>query len=155
MAVSLAKLSICQRKTPDLFSMGTVRPSGVERCMSSGVPVYEHGAICQPWRKTPDQAQKLKRALESTFPKPAFCGIVKYKFGRRLGRTEHEKLTIQMKLWKSRRVQTTVSLPPLRKANKMSEETQQWIWQIIDETVYLEAGFVFMKAKSSGLATVI
>ena len=50
---------------------------------------------------------------------------------------------------------TTVSFYLNGKANKMSEETQQRIQQIIDETGYEQRGGQSHEAKSSGLIGVI
>lgn len=67
-----------------------------------------------------------------------------------------KKLTINEIAEKAGVSKTTVSFYLNGKANKMSEETQQRIQQIIDETGYEpSAAARAMKAKSSGLIGVI
>ena len=100
----------------------------------------------------PGFGSEIKKSTGKAFPNPFFCGIVKYKFGRRLEEQSMKKLTINEIAEKAGVSKTTVSFYLNGKANKMSEETQQRIQQIIDETGYEPRA---MKAKSSGLIGVI
>ena len=104
----------------------------------------------------PGFGSEIKKSAGKAFPNPFFCGIVKYKFGRRLEEQSMKKLTINEIAEKAGVSKTTVSFYLNGKANKMSEETQQRIQQIIDETGYEpSAAARAMKAKSSGLIGVI
>ena len=104
----------------------------------------------------PGFGSEIKKSTGKAFPNPFFCGIVKYKFGRRLEEQSMKKLTINEIAEKAGVSKTTVSFYLNGKANKMSEETQQRIQQIIDETGYEpSAAARAMKAKSSGLIGVI
>ena len=70
----------------------------------------------------PGSGSEIKKSTGKAFPNPFFCGIVKYKFGRRLEEQSMKKLTINEIAEKAGVSKTTVSFYLNGKANKMSEE---------------------------------